>query len=147
MDHSAVRDVVAQHIDPMMTLLGIPHYHVTLSYGHIDAHDADSVAKGECTRAVSYEQAHIRLNPDPMADDMDVIDVLFHELCHAMLMPFDLYMEACARVIENDPTATAALARVYSHSQETAVRTLDRVWRMYLREFYLDKFTAGESLR
>src|SRR5260370_42055938 len=97
MDRSEVKAIVDAEIGLLMRRLGISHWKVTVSYDP-ERCDGDGVLKrGECTRLVDYNSAHIRLNPESFDDGVCVLRTLRHELYHIVLSPFDLYSSAVDR--------------------------------------------------
>jgi hypothetical protein len=84
------------------------------------------VKRGECTRLVDYQSAHISLNPEAFEIESEVLGTLRHELFHIILAPLDLYTSAVAR-LEISDDAAEILDRVREHAIEQAVGGLERM--------------------
>jgi hypothetical protein len=127
MDRSAVERVVREHLPRLSQQLGLSHWEISLGYLAQSPDDDGALLRGECTRLVDYQSAHISLNPDAFADEEAVLVTLRHELFHVVLAPFDLYTSAVER-IELPAVAEEMLERVRDHAIERAVAGLERVW-------------------
>lgn len=127
MDRSAVAQVVAEHIARLSAQCGLHQWEISIGYHAEPADDDGSLKRGECTRLIDYNSAHISLNPDAFADEAAVLVTLRHELFHIVLAPFDLYTSAVER-IELPDVAEELLDRVRDHAIERCVAGLEGVW-------------------
>lgn len=127
MDKSAVAQVVAEHLPRLSAQLGLHQWEITIGYASEAADDEGSLKRGECSRLVDYQSAHISLNPDAFADADGVLATLRHELFHIVLAPFDLYTSA-VEVLELPDVAAELLERVRDHALERAVAGMERMW-------------------
>jgi hypothetical protein len=127
MDRSAVKAIVDREIEPLMARLGIPHWHVVVSYD-LRADDGICRVKGRCSRAMDYNKARIEFDPDECDDEDDVLKTLRHELFHVIASPFDLYMQAADQLTEEGSPEEAILRRVFDHAVEKAMINLERMF-------------------
>lgn len=117
-----MRAIVEREIDALIVQLGIRHWHLQFNYEL-----RDDAALGDCSRKIDYDHAYIRLDPEGMRDEAQVLEVLRHELFHVVLSPFDLFERAVANA--GLPEAiVAVLGRIWDHSCEKAVINLERVY-------------------
>jgi hypothetical protein len=126
MKRSDVEPIVAEHLPRLSAALGLHHWEVTLSYENVDVDDEGYWKRGECTRLVDYQSAHITLNPSAFLTPDDVLKTLRHELFHIILSPFDLYQAAVDRAGINQPI-TDLLGRIWDHAVERSVAALERM--------------------
>jgi hypothetical protein len=127
MDRSAVKRVVDENIEPMMARLGIGHWHVVVSYD-LRADNGMCRTKGQCTRAIDYNKAHIELDPEECDDEADVLKTLRHELFHIVASPFDLYVQAADQCTKEDSPEEAILNRVFDHAVEKVMINMERMF-------------------
>jgi hypothetical protein len=127
MDRSAVKAIVDREIEPLMVRLGIPHWHVVVSYD-LRADDGICRVKGRCSRAMDYNKARIEFDPDECDDEDDVLKTLRHELFHVVASPFDLYMQAADQLTKEGSPEEAILRRVFDHAVEKAMINLERMF-------------------
>jgi hypothetical protein len=127
MDRSQVKKIVDEHIEGLMGRLGIPHWHIIVSY---DLRSDNGIAriKGRCTRTIDYNKAHIEFDPEECEDEADVLKTLRHELFHIVASPFDLYMQAADQCTEKDSPAEAILNRIFDHAVEKVMINLERMF-------------------
>jgi hypothetical protein len=127
MDRSAVKKVVDDNIEPLMLMLGVPHWSIVVSY---DLRDDNGISriKGRCTRAIDYNKARIEFDPDECEDEADVLKTLRHELFHIVASPFDLYMQAADQCTKEDSPEEAILDRVFDHAVEKVMINLERMF-------------------
>jgi hypothetical protein len=128
MDRSAVKAIVEREIGPLMARLGIPHWHLVVSY---DLREDDGTCRinGRCTRVIDYNRAHIELAPGEFDDEAHVLKTLRHELFHVVASPFDLYMQAADQLTKEGSPEEAILRRVFDHAVEKATINLERMYR------------------
>jgi hypothetical protein len=117
---------VDEDLDVLKRALGIEAWEIGLSYAPEAADAEGSLLRGDCTRLVDYQSAHISLNPEAFESDADVARTLRHELCHVVLAPFDLYTSAVER-LELADDAREVLERLKDHVLERAVAALERM--------------------
>ena len=127
MDQSAVERVVLAHLPRLSQQLGLSQWEISLGYSAQPSDDDGSLLRGDCTRLIDYQSAHISLNPTAFADEAAVLTTLRHELFHVVLAPLDLYTSA-VEGIELPELAEELLARVRDHAIERAVAGLERMW-------------------
>jgi hypothetical protein len=127
LDRTAVERVVLEHLPRLSAQLGLNHWEISVGYAAAPADDDGSLLRGDCTRLVDYQSAHVSLNPDAFADDTAVLVTLRHELFHIVLAPFDLYTSAVERIELPEPAAEL-LERVRDHAIERAVAGLENLW-------------------
>lgn len=127
MDRSAVQAVVERELGPLLQRLGIGHWKVRCSYAPAPDQDDGTLLRGECTRLVDYQDAHIRFNPEAFDDEDAVLVTLRHELFHVILSPFDLYTSAVERAQVEGPAAEV-LERIREHVLEQIVINLERMF-------------------
>jgi hypothetical protein len=126
-DRGQVKAIVDREIEPLMARLGVPHWHVTVSYD-LRADDGTCRTNGRCTRVIDYNQAHIELAPGELDDEAHVLKMLRHELFHIVASPFDLYMQAADQYTKADSPEEAVLRRVFDHAVEQAMINLERMF-------------------
>lgn len=122
MDRAAVETVVDREIDDLIRRLGVAHWRIEVRY---DLRDDET--QGECTRLVNYDRAVIRLNPELLDDEADVLRVLRHELFHIILSPIDLFTIAADTVIPE--SAAEVVSAVKHHAIERTVINIERLYR------------------
>lgn len=128
MDKDEVKAIVAREIGPLLGRLGISHWNIRVSY-HAGGEDEDgTVTRGECTRLVNYDDAHLVFYPEQLADEADVLKTLRHELFHVVLAPFDLYTTAVDK-LGLDDALQRVVDMVWYHAVEKAVINLERLYR------------------
>jgi len=129
MDRSVVERVVIDHLPHLSRQLGLGSWELSVSYdpGLGRGDDSDNTTRGECSRLVDYQSAHIVLNPDAFDSEADVLRTLRHELYHVVLAPIDLYSSAVEQLDSNGPIGDV-LGRVLTHSLERCVAALERMY-------------------
>jgi hypothetical protein len=127
-DRSAVEQVLIEHLPALSHCLGLGQWQISLGYDSTLSNGGESVTRGECSRLLDYQSAHITLNPDAFANDDAVLATLRHELYHIVLAPFDLYTSAVERIDLSDD-ATELLDRIRDHAIEQTVIALERMYR------------------
>jgi hypothetical protein len=123
-DKSAVKEIVEREIGKYLSMFGIPHWRIKISYEP----DAETQEAGRCTRQYDYNQAWILLNPELLEDEARVLEILRHELYHIVLSPYDLYATAVEDTLGEDHKAAPALERVWRHAMEKTVINLGRMY-------------------
>jgi hypothetical protein len=127
MDRSAVKAIVDREVGPLMARLGVPHWHVVVSYD-LRQDDGTCRINGQCTRAIDYNKAHIELAPEEFEDEADVLKTLRHELFHVVASPFDLYVQAADQLTREGSPEEAILRLVFDHAVEKAMINLERMY-------------------
>jgi hypothetical protein len=127
LDRSAVERVVRAHLPRLSGQLGLHQWEISAGYSAEPPDDDGSLKRGDCTRLIDYQSAHISLNPEAFADEAAILVTLRHELFHIVLAPFDLYTSAVER-IELPEVAEELLERVRDHAIERVVAGLERMW-------------------
>jgi hypothetical protein len=122
MDRSEVKRIIEANLEPLMEAFGVPHWTIKVDL------DIEGDARGRCTRKLDYNQAYIEIDFDRCEDADDLLHVLRHELCHVVVSPFDLYMEAAREALRDDPSALNILDRVWDHACEKSIINLGRLW-------------------
>jgi hypothetical protein len=126
-DRSVVERVVVENLPYLSAALGLQCWDIGISYAPEVVGDDGSLKRGECTRLVDYQSAHISLNPEAFDDEDGVLRTLRHELFHVVLSPWDLYSSAIERLDLGDDVA-GLLDRVREHALERTVAGLERMW-------------------
>jgi hypothetical protein len=126
-DRSAVERVLVEHLPALSQALGLSQWHISLGYDAALSTGDNCITRGECSRLLDYQSAHITLNPDVFADAEAVLATLRHELFHVVLAPFDLYTSAVDRLDLSDD-ATELLERIRDHATEQCVAALERLY-------------------
>jgi hypothetical protein len=127
-DRSTVERVLIEHLPVLSHCLGLSQWQISLGYDSTLGNGEDGVTRGECSRLLDYQSAHITLNPDVFADNGTVLATLRHELFHIVLAPFDLYTSAVERIDLSDDV-TELLDRIRDHAIEQTVIALERMYR------------------
>lgn len=126
MDRSEVKAIVDRELTPLCRRLGIDHW--TIKY-RVEARPADgdagTLAKGECTRLVDYDDAFVTLNAEAFDDEAQVMKTLRHELFHIVLAPFDIFWQAVEQAV--DAERWKILDCIWKHAVEQAVICLERM--------------------
>ncbi len=128
MKRSDIDAILAEHLPRLSAALGLHRWEITVGYEDADPDGDGHLQRGECTRLVDYESAHISLNPSALADQDAVLATLRHELFHVVLAPFDLYQAAVERAGLQAPV-TDLIGRVWDHAVERSVAALERMWQ------------------
>jgi hypothetical protein len=128
MDRSTVERVSIKHLPALRCRLGLGQWQIGLGYDSTLGNGGEGITRGECSRLLDYQCAHITLNPDVFADQEEVLATLRHELLHLVLAPFDLYTSAVARIDLSDD-ASELLDRIRDHAIEQTVIALERMYR------------------
>jgi hypothetical protein len=127
LDRSAVKAIVEAHIDEYKEILGIAHWHVTVGLDLRDS-DAKATVSGECTWYIDYERAAIRLDPDALDSEEEVLEVLRHELFHILLAPFSIFWGAVEPLFKGNATTRATLHSVRIHAVERCLINIERLY-------------------
>jgi hypothetical protein len=129
MDRSDVKAFADRELEPLKRRLGLSQWEIKLSCS-CEAADGDGfVKRGECTRLIDYQSAHISLNPEAFEDEESLLKTLRHELFHIVLAPFDLYASLVAAAVEDNTAVRDMLDRVKDHSCELSVINLERMFQ------------------
>lgn len=140
MDKSKLESLLHLHATPLARFLSINHWNIRC---YAEACELVG-ASAECIRNVDYEFATIRVDPEKFDTEEEFLDSLFHEMCHIILSPIDLYREAATQHIEAGSVPQKQDERLWHFAIENTVINLERLWRWGgLREQYLERFTAG----
>jgi len=127
-DRSTVERVLIEHLPVLSHRLGLGEWQISVGYDSALGNGGEGVTRGECSRLIDYQSAHITLNPDAFANDGGVLATLRHELFHIVLAPFDLYTSAVERIDLSDD-ATELLDRIRDHAIEQTVIALERMYQ------------------
>jgi len=142
MDKSKLIEVMRRHLGPLRDMVGPQDWAIT--WLAEPANIPDSCAS--CSPNLPYNTATIRIDPAHHENEDDVIDSMFHELCHLLLTPFDVYREAATQHIDNGTVAERQDNYLFNHAREQAVLSLERVWNWGgLRDSYLERFTSPDG--
>jgi hypothetical protein len=125
-DRSAVQRVASENLGNLKRRLGLQGWEIGLGYSAEASHDG-SLDRGECTRLIDYQSAHISLNTEAFEWPDQVVATLRHEMFHVVLAPFDLYTSAVEN-LDLDPDTAEVLERVKQHALERCVAGLERMW-------------------
>jgi hypothetical protein len=126
-DRSLLDAIVLEHLPRLSAALGLHHWEITVGYDSALGGDGPGTIRGECTRLVDYQSAHVLLNPESLADEDAVLTTLRHELFHIVLAPFDLYTSAVER-LDLPEVTEGLLERVRDHAIERAIAGLEHMW-------------------
>ena len=110
----------------LLAAFGLHYWEISVGYDPALGSEEDGVTRGECSRLVDYQSAHICLNPEAFECEKSVLLTLRHELFHIVLSPFDLYTSAVER-LEMPDQAVELLERIRDHAIERAVAALERM--------------------
>jgi hypothetical protein len=139
MDQSKVIEFVQIHLAPMQQFLSVQDWKVGLEFKHLGSGSFSST-RAQCDCDFDYLIATLRFDSTLFGRDDEILDALFHELCHLIIAPFDLFYECAHKATAED--AQGSLKRLYYHSMEKTVNTLEFCWRNAgWRDLYLDQFT------
>lgn len=140
MDKSKVIEAIRRHCGPMRDMLGPQDWEITwLAEAAVTAN-----SKASCSWNVHYSTATIRIDPACHDNEDEIVDSMFHELCHVLLSPFALYREVTTQHIASGSTAERRDNCLFDYAQEQAVLRMERLWNHGgLRDHYLERFTAG----
>ena len=140
MDKSKVAEVIRRHAGPLRDMLGPQDWHIT--WLAEPAVTPDSQAS--CSWNVHYNTATIRIDPACHDDEDAIVDSMFHELCHLLLAPYELYREVATQHIDNGSIAERQDKCLFGYAREQAVLNMERLWNWGgLRDHYLERFTAS----
>jgi hypothetical protein len=126
MDRSAVERIVIEHLPAISRQLGLGHWAISVGFDQTLGMCDEGVTRGECSRLIDYQSAHLVFNPGAFEDAEAVLTTLRHELFHIVLAPFDLYTSAVER-LELPDVAEELLARISDHATERCVAALERM--------------------
>jgi hypothetical protein len=129
MDRSEVSAFVERELEPLVRRLGLTQWEIKLSFTCEASDDDGFLKRGECTRLVDYQSAHIGLNPEAFDSTDELLKTLRHELFHVVLAPFDLYTSLVATALEGNTPLQEMLDRVKEHACELSVFNLERMFQ------------------
>jgi len=109
---------VEANLQAMVKELMLESWDITVKYSSRPDNDDGVLAK--CKTDMDYRWAVITIYDDAILDEKELSRVLYHELFHVVLSPFDFYRNT--RKAEN-----AAESRVYIFALENVVTHLERV--------------------
>jgi hypothetical protein len=125
MDRSEVKAIVDREIEPLMEMMGVPHWRIKVEYERPENGEWEA----ECHRIPPYNRANVRIDPDSMADADHVIRTLVHELAHVVLSPFDVYRNVMtAHDVEGSPEDKRE-RQLWTYAVEQAVINVERMYR------------------
>jgi hypothetical protein len=146
MDRSEVKAVVDRELEPLVRRLGLTQWEIKLSCTCEPTDDDGFVKRGECTRLVDYQSAHINLNPEAFESADELLKTLRHELFHVVLAPFDLYTSLVEAAVEGNTRFQEMLDRVKDHACELSVFNLERMFQSLTRSLDAIEEVGSDAL-
>lgn len=132
MDHSACHEFIRENALPLLQFMGCQHWSVNWRTERID----DPDTRGLCWPSSSYENATIKIDPDKCSDSEQLLDTMFHEVCHLILAPAQ---DALNSVRDALPKEARKVARPFVvDAVERSVLNLERAWNKTLRALYVE---------
>jgi hypothetical protein len=129
LDRSAVQAIADRELGPLMGRLGLERWDISV-YCDLKADEPGAFGtRGQCTWQADYDTAVIRLAPDNLNTEAEVIEVLRHELFHAVLAPISIFKNAIRPALAADETKWAMADSVFTHTVERLVIGLERMYR------------------
>lgn len=125
MDKSKCREVVDQYIKPMMNLLGVQAWDVTVLYV---PPPQDPRWMAACSRNPPYQRATIWIDPERHDTEEEVLNSLRHELIHVVLNPFDTYRGIMTCDIDKGSTIDRIEDEAWTMAVENAVLAIERIF-------------------
>lgn len=136
MDHSVCQALCDKHIAKLAEFLSVGHWKIKVKIGDCD--DVSDTAT--CQRNSNYDIAAITIDPRKIDTEDYLLDVLFHELAHVVLAPFDLYRTYSYQGMQSGSIEDKREDFIWANSVEKAVINLERLWRRHLKAAYLAQF-------
>jgi hypothetical protein len=127
MDHSEAEAIVRREVKPMLELLGVGHWQVTVHFAALDL-DPRFGTRARVFTYPAYDKAVIEMDPPAFRDEADLIESLRHEVFHILLAPFDVLMETLGPALKHDDVLAETLQSVRQHACEQAVINLERLY-------------------
>lgn len=127
MDRSAVQAIVARELEGLRNRMGLADWNLRVQFGPCSR--PGWVAS--CENQPDYNRSTITIDPAVHDDEAEVLDSLVHELCHAVLAPFDVYREAMLQLVPdfNSSPEGKQEDRYWTYFVEQAVANLERMYR------------------
>lgn len=125
MDKSKLRQIVQAKVEKLRWALQLQDWKLDVEYCHIGDRDDDESIVGNCTPRLGYRCATIKLDPEHIHEDEDVIEILRHELLHLIHADLTLLMDAIEPHIQRDGFKT--IQRIYWHAIEKIVGNIERM--------------------
>jgi hypothetical protein len=126
MDKSAVEKIVREAAPGLSKTFGLSFWAIRFAFDVLPGSDKSTTC-GAVDALVSYNVATIRINPEAMNDEAEVLGTLRHELFHIAISPMNLFSEAIAALGLNEQGANV-LDRVWTHAIEQTVLGLERMY-------------------
>jgi hypothetical protein len=125
MDKSEVKKWVDENIEPMMRLMGIPHWRIDVSYTSIPDTAADIIVGMDIKTRPQYEKAYIRINYSEYESVEDLERDLKHEMMHIMHSPYELAWDLVETILTVEQAQ--AVGKIWRSCEEMTVRNLERM--------------------
>jgi hypothetical protein len=125
LDRSEVKRIVDEHLEPLMSALGIRHWRIEVDYDRVGGADDGCVGHANCTRLPDYERAGITIDHDEQDDEKHLVYNLRHELLHVVIAPMDILYKSFVFGLEGEEFRKAET--LWHHAVEMAVRNLERM--------------------
>jgi predicted SprT family Zn-dependent metalloprotease len=139
MDKSQCQQLVEEHLYSMSRFMSICEWTITAS-SEPKSSNKKFMRAARVDSRLDYLTATITLNPEAYQDDDDFLDSLYHELCHLVIAPFDLYRETAREATADG--ANNSLDRIYTYAMERVIKTMEFTWKCHgVKQLYLDQFT------
>lgn len=133
MEYSEAQALLTKHSGRLQKFLGITETTVIYKLQR----SPNDIYRGECANNVEYSVATIWMDPYFLEDEADFLGVLFHELCHVILGPFDLFKNLVFNNLEEGTPEASSHRTVWTFSCEKGVSALVKIWTSSLRNAYL----------
>jgi hypothetical protein len=117
MQIEACKTFIESTLPAMTKELMLESWDITVKYSRPEADDG---VLARCKTDIDYRWAVITIYDESILDEKELTRVLYHEMVHIVLSPFDFYRNA--RKPEN-----SAESRVYVYALENVVTHLERV--------------------
>jgi hypothetical protein len=124
-----VQAIADRELGPLKGRLGLERWDISVHCDLKVDDPGDFTTRGECTWHVDYDTAVIRLVPDRLNTEAEVIEVLRHELFHVVLAPISIYKNAIRPALTADETKYAMAESVYTHAVERMAINLERMYQ------------------
>jgi hypothetical protein len=137
LDRSEVKRIVESNIVDMKYRLGLGQWDVRVEFDLRETPPGEAacfVTRGQNTWHIDYETALIKLDPDQLETEEDVLDVLRHELFHLLAAPLSIARNALKPLLEADPVRRDMVDSVWTHAVERVIKNIERMHRGLTRK-------------
>jgi hypothetical protein len=120
MDTSAVQAWVEDNLAQMKDSLGLYDWKVKVGYKV-----SGGEVMGDCSADIKYQHAYINLDSSLIQDEVELKELLQHELLHIHHAPFTLLWDALQPLVGDD--SAKSLETTFSCAMELTVKSLERL--------------------